>query len=372
VNEQFSGELSDSSVMVARVDSEEEQELVERFEVRVVPGIYLFFANTSSDPLMRAPRLYESHMDASSVTHWVKYHTAIQRWPRVNPSVLHLLARTYDYTGGYLISKAEEAELEHINGPRNQTAQCGGGNALSASVYGEMLGEGIELVLAQLQLGPKDVFYDLGSGVGKFSLQVALRSQVGMVRGIEFSKTRFTIATNSVGAVYAGALPDHNATKARNPRMRGITHCRHGYCVCVRSMPAIPKENQTVEQAACRKEGLGHYKEGFGVTNTAAQSVLEDGPRLWFINGDIGEYKPNGYDHATYVYTCSTLFSEQLLGKVMGNLRRSKHVKMFITLKKIPAKLFWKHQWLLYLWKTIRVPTSWHIDVEVYMYRFHR
>merc|ERR1711871_438345 len=129
-------------------------------------------------------------MDAASVIQWVQYHTAMRRWPRLDPVMLDLLSRTYDYTGGYLISKAEETELERINGAMNKPAQCGG-SSLSASVYGEMLAEGIEMVLAQLQLGPTDVFYDLGSGVGKFSMQIALRSRVGMVRGIEFSKTRY-------------------------------------------------------------------------------------------------------------------------------------------------------------------------------------
>lgn len=60
------------------------------------------------------------------------------------------------------------------------------------------------------------------------------------------------------------------------------------------------------------------------------------------------------------------------MGKILGNLRRSKHVKTFTTLKKIPESLYWKHQWLLQLWKTIRVPTSWHMDVEVYIYKVLR
>jgi len=360
------------NVKLARVDSDEESLLVARYDVRTFPSVFLFFANTSNDVQFSTPRLYESHMDATSVIHWVKYHTVMNWWPRLPPAVIQLLSRTYDYTGGYLISKSEETDIESINGRSQNTAQCGG--SLSASVYGEMLAEGIESVIKELALGPRDVFYDLGSGVGKFSLQISMRSQVGMVRGIEYSKTRYGIAVNAIEKLYHGELPPHNATKGRNDRMKGVTHCRHGYCVCVRSMPAMPYVNQTEQQRESCEGGLGKYKNGFGTSSLAGQDEEETAPhspRLWFENGDIGEFRLNGYDHATHVYTCSTLFSEVLLTRVLGNLRRSRHIKTFTTLKKLPESVFWKHQWLMYLWKTIRVPTTWHIDTEVYIYRFH-
>jgi len=368
-------------VMIARVDSDLEPLLVARYQVRTFPTVLLFFANSSGDAVLSTPRQYESHMDAVSVVHWVQYHTGggpggtTAWWPRLDPSIIELLARTYDYTGGYLISSTEEKGIEDVNGISQSTGQCGG--SLTASVYGEMLAEGIEQLLRELQLVPKDVFYDLGSGVGKLSLTVALRSKVGMVRGIEYSRTRYSIATNAVTKAYNGEVPFHNATRGKHSKMKGVTHCRHGYCVCVRTMPAMPVANQTAEQSASCKGGLGEYKlYGKSMVKRGAELSTADtreaglGPRVWFENGDVGKYRPNGFDHATHVYSCSTLFSEHLIGKIVDNLRRSRHVKTFSTLKEVPANVLWKHLYMFYLWKTIKVPTTWHIDTEVYIYRF--
>lgn len=369
------------NVMIARVNADAEPMLVARYQVRTFPSVLLFFANTSHDAGLAPPRHYESHMDATSVIHWTQYHTGggpggtSTWWPRLSPSIIDLLTRTYDYTGGYLISKSEENSIELVNGGRQSAAQCGG--SLTASVYGEMLAEGVEQLLRELQLTPKDVFYDLGSGVGKFSLTVALRSKVGMVRGIEFSQTRYNIATNAVTKAYNGEVPFHNATTGRDARTKGVTHCRHGYCVCVRTMPALPVANQTAEQLASCKGGLGDFKlYGKSMVKRGAElstaATREDGvgPRVWFEHGDVGKFRQEGFEHATHVYTCSTLFSEQLMGRIVHNLRRSKHVKTFSTLKEIPAHVMWKHLYMFELWKVIKVPTTWHIDTEVYIYGF--
>jgi hypothetical protein len=58
-------------------------------------------------------------------------------------------------------------------------------------VYGELTWPGVERLAAALELGEKDVFYDLGSGVGKAVLQIAMTIPVKKSIGIELTKPRY-------------------------------------------------------------------------------------------------------------------------------------------------------------------------------------
>jgi hypothetical protein len=57
--------------------------------------------------------------------------------------------------------------------------------------YGEMLYPSVSKIINYLgDINENDVFYDLGSGIGKVGLQFFLRSPVKKARGIEYSATR--------------------------------------------------------------------------------------------------------------------------------------------------------------------------------------
>ncbi len=60
------------------------------------------------------------------------------------------------------------------------------------AVYGEMIPEGMNIILDGLNLSEEDTFIDLGSGVGKVVIQVALSRPALKVKGIELSKERFS------------------------------------------------------------------------------------------------------------------------------------------------------------------------------------
>lgn len=60
--------------------------------------------------------------------------------------------------------------------------------------YGEIPYDSAAHILDDLNLSRQDVFYDLGSGVGKLALQVYLTTPVKRSVGIELSTTRWTIA----------------------------------------------------------------------------------------------------------------------------------------------------------------------------------
>lgn len=59
-----------------------------------------------------------------------------------------------------------------------------------APTYGEITYKSAEQLITDLKLGKKDVFYDLGCGVGKLVTQVFLSTPVKKSVGIELSQTR--------------------------------------------------------------------------------------------------------------------------------------------------------------------------------------
>lgn len=62
-------------------------------------------------------------------------------------------------------------------------------------LYGEITPAGLGHLLDHLSLGPDDVFYDLGSGIGKVVLQTALTHSLRGCTGIEAATSRHAIAT---------------------------------------------------------------------------------------------------------------------------------------------------------------------------------
>ena len=81
----------------------------------------------------------------------------------------------YDGVSGFGIPESEEQKIR---------------DSSSSPVYGEITTEGVHQLLQYLKLTDKDVFYDLGSGVGKMVTQVYLDTPVKKSVGIELSPTR--------------------------------------------------------------------------------------------------------------------------------------------------------------------------------------
>lgn len=64
----------------------------------------------------------------------------------------------------------------------------------SSATYGELMPSATDQLIEQLRLGSGDVFYDLGSGVGKVVLQVAMTTAVARCVGIEMMGRRHRVA----------------------------------------------------------------------------------------------------------------------------------------------------------------------------------
>lgn len=69
--------------------------------------------------------------------------------------------------------------------------------------YGEITYAGMEALYPALQLSPGDVFYDLGSGIGKLVLYVALRCQASRAVGLEVGERRHALAEAAAGRLVA-------------------------------------------------------------------------------------------------------------------------------------------------------------------------
>lgn len=58
-------------------------------------------------------------------------------------------------------------------------------NPTLSETYGEILPESINKLISQIQINPQDIFFDLGSGIGKVTAQFFLNSPVKESWGIE-------------------------------------------------------------------------------------------------------------------------------------------------------------------------------------------
>ena len=61
----------------------------------------------------------------------------------------------------------------------------------SKATYGEILYDSMQALIDDLKLTKNDIFYDMGSGIGKSVVHVYLTTKVKKSCGIELSKTRF-------------------------------------------------------------------------------------------------------------------------------------------------------------------------------------
>ena len=77
-----------------------------------------------------------------------------------------------------------------------------------AATYGEIKFDSAQKLLDYLKPTKDDVFYDLGSGVGKFVIQTYLTTDVKKSCGIELSGTRYELAVKALATMEAEKLFD--------------------------------------------------------------------------------------------------------------------------------------------------------------------
>jgi hypothetical protein len=90
-----------------------------------------------------------------------------------------VLRRLYRYDHGYDLDAADEARVLATQ---------------SSPTYGEIMPTATDQLVEHLRMRSDDVFYDLGSGVGKVVLQVAMRAKIRRCVGLELVRSRHRIA----------------------------------------------------------------------------------------------------------------------------------------------------------------------------------
>ncbi len=88
--------------------------------------------------------------------------------------------RLYRHHHGYFLSDAEDRRVTRTG---------------SSSTYGEIRPAAVARLLELLAPTPADILYDLGSGIGKVVLQIAMSCRVRRIVGVELVESRHELAT---------------------------------------------------------------------------------------------------------------------------------------------------------------------------------
>jgi len=222
-----------------------------------------------------------------------------------------IIAQTFNTQDFYADYKKILSDVYHdidaiIPEPERQCVSQTGGSP----VYGEITFESVNFLLNQLNLTKDDVFYDLGSGLGKFIYHVFLMTPVRKSVGIEFSQSRFDRAKS-----LTGQMPKlYKQTCKFENSMRSLFE-----------KPALEK----IKNKSCA-----------------------------FIKGCILE---EDFSDATVVFTCSTCFGQEFMQKLVIRFATIDKLRV-ITLKQLPY-----HEHVHYN-ATHSLPMTWSKDVPVYMY----
>lgn len=177
-------------------------------------------------------------------------------------------------------------------------------------VYGEILYESCAVLISEMRFTENDVFYDLGSGLGKFITQVYLTSPVKKAWGIEFSENRFERAQKAT----------QNLSKI------GTT--------------SFEFENKM--RKVFGKDALAKPKnKKFGFDN------------MDMLKADLSD--------ATVVFTCSTCFGPEFMQKLADKLAANNGLRI-LTLVQLPY-----HKHVHYV-TTYILPMTWSAETPVYSY----
>ncbi|MCR9159452.1 MAG: hypothetical protein ACE37F_22895 [Nannocystaceae bacterium] len=148
------------------------------------------------------------------------------------------LRRLYRDVDGFEIAEREERRVERVK---------------SSPTYGEIMPAATVQLIDALELQRKDVFVDLGSGVGKVVVAAALRSGVGRAVGVELARDRHQRAVGVVSRGEAEGLWRPGVVELRNEDV--LRTALHDATVLYTCSTAFPYA--FTERLARRVQGLG-------------------------------------------------------------------------------------------------------------------
>lgn len=219
-----------------------------------------------------------------------------------------LIDEFYKEVSGYKITDTEKKGIRDLGGD---------------PTYGEIVYDSAAILLHDLNLTSHDVFYDLGSGAGKFVDQAYLTTPVKKSAGIELSETRYKMAAE------------------RAPKIRKIAQLSLEFDAQLQEVIA-----ETADKKADQK-----------VTKPKVTKALE------FIQGNM---LTEDLSDATAIFMCATCFSDELMEKITQKLAGLKEGLRVLTLKNLAPHEHFK------LVKTYTLPMTWSKTSPVYLYLLDR
>lgn len=223
--------------------------------------------------------------------------------------------KLYSELSGFNIDTAEEEAIRSRGG---------------APTYGEITDPSMQALVDTLAIKKGDVFYDLGSGIGKLVTYMYMATDVRKAIGVELAKSRHDKAVSGLKRLYA-------QTSRRKQ-----------------------KELIDVDSDEAR-EGLGGAvkliaREG---ENTSGETR-----ELAFIHDDMLEHD---LSDANAIFMCATCFSEELLQKLTDKfVKEAKPGLRVVTLKKLPEHPQLRHR------DTRLLPTSWSPGSPFHYYELYQ
>ena len=115
--------------------------------------------------------------------------------PKKTQKIKSFLEELYQPINGYTLTKGESEHIKDLGG---------------APTYGEITFDSADYLFGELKLNSNDVFYDLGSGVGKTVLQAFLTTPFKKSVGVELSHTRHTYASTMLNKLLKEELRTQN------------------------------------------------------------------------------------------------------------------------------------------------------------------
>ncbi|HLT39821.1 MAG TPA: hypothetical protein VK034_26245 [Enhygromyxa sp.] len=109
-----------------------------------------------------------------------------------SPEAVAAVRRIYRSIDGFEIPRADQRRVERSR---------------SSATYGELLPTATVRLLEQLELTRRDVFYDLGAGVGKVVLLAAITTPVARAVGVELASRRVAAGQAALATARAERIP---------------------------------------------------------------------------------------------------------------------------------------------------------------------
>ena len=152
---------------------------------------------SSNKPVNNFPKLFVVLGLALSIFFAVRFARQQKEYKLQREACIEKLEGIYTDISGFGISEIE----------RNYITAQGGSHT-----YGEIIYPSMEAVINRLEVKKEDVFYDLGSGVGKFPAWVHLTTDIKKSVGIELSETRYEKSMQALGRLEEAGLLNKSRT----------------------------------------------------------------------------------------------------------------------------------------------------------------